>query len=784
MRVRSKKGVGGVVAVVALIGFSLVAIGIVATIVFPNIEETLVNSEDCLDSHKSLTLSGCYNKSGRGTFVSLERDDSDFDLSGLVFFVQNKNGDSQRCRLDGSGLTCDGFITGSAVRNILDPKGGSVLTGRAIDTGDPDLILYYDFEGVSGSSIPDVSGEGHTGTMFDDTTIVPVTIGKAARFDGDGDYISSPDADDLDLLGTPFTIAFAIKLDQSNTDTTFITKVDFSNAATKGGYHFLSNTLRYVITARAVSLAGITTPSLLIQTDWKHFAIVYDDVNEEVILYMDGNEELTRFVGGPSGGVMLPSTKELRIWLRTADGTSSPGLIDDVVIYRRALSPAEINGIVPSWILNCVNGAPNIGEECDDGNFDNNDACTNQCTNNVCGDGYRWIDGCVGAQCEACDDGNNIVGDGCDLSCGIEPGCDNGIVEAGEDCDDANSILTDLCDTYGTTPNSDGECTFTFCGDGIRQNINGMGGIETCDDGGNANNDGCDEFCILETCPDEVVDPDEECDDDNFVNEDICPTSCKWATCGDGYKWTDGCVGAECEECDDGNLEFDDTCDTVGDGPMSNGECSLTYCGDNVRQTPNGALVNEECDDGNTVSGVDGCSAVCTIESCSDVSGNSCTAGLEFCPGTLISVSDGMCCDVACELIPKCSDCEADAICDRTECDGITNGPVSSEICYYLGGSCNLCSGVTVCSDYGNDITTCGDDPCNINSCTWDIDGGRCIVRPAIFTANDIPGRGELRTYLVPDVSSNYVFATPLVGPDEKLILCKPLEAQLVACGV
>ncbi|MEK6840424.1 MAG: hypothetical protein AABX79_00535 [Nanoarchaeota archaeon] len=41
----------------------------------------------------------------------------------------------------------------------------------------------------------------------------------------------------------------------------------------------------------------------------------------------------------------------------------------------------------PAPVPTCGNGVPEAGEQCDDGNSNNNDACKNDCTNNICGDG-------------------------------------------------------------------------------------------------------------------------------------------------------------------------------------------------------------------------------------------------------------------------------------------------------------------------------------------------------------------------------------------------------------
>ncbi|MFY0539699.1 hypothetical protein [Nannocystis pusilla] len=101
------------------------------------------------------------------------------------------------------------------------------------------------------------------------------------------------------------------------------------------------------------------------------------------------------------------------------------------------------------------------GEDCDDGNDDDTDACTNICKNAFCGDGV------VHAGVEACDDG--APSPGCDGDCtAVE--CGDAVVnaEAGEECDDQNADDTDACIS----------CEAATCGDGFIE-----AGVEECDDG-------------------------------------------------------------------------------------------------------------------------------------------------------------------------------------------------------------------------------------------------------------------------------------------------------------
>src|SRR5262245_15932203 len=79
----------------------------------------------------------------------------------------------------------------------------------------------------------------------------------------------------------------------------------------------------------------------------------------------------------------------------------------------------------------CGDGSLEQGEGCDDGNDSNTDACKNDCSLNICGDGVLLVG------VEQCDDANTTAGDGCEPDCQFEAaGCGNSILDSGEDCDD------------------------------------------------------------------------------------------------------------------------------------------------------------------------------------------------------------------------------------------------------------------------------------------------------------------------------------------------------------
>jgi len=79
---------------------------------------------------------------------------------------------------------------------------------------------------------------------------------------------------------------------------------------------------------------------------------------------------------------------------------------------------------------------------------------------------------------EACDDGNNMDGDGCSANCTKEPPppvCGDGNIDAGEECDDGNGVNGDCCSS-----NCQFDAAGSSCADATVCN-----GDETCDGAGN-----------------------------------------------------------------------------------------------------------------------------------------------------------------------------------------------------------------------------------------------------------------------------------------------------------
>ncbi len=261
------------------------------------------------------------------------------------------------------------------------------------------------------------------------------------------------------------------------------------------------------------------------------------------------------------------------------------------------------------------------GEECDDGDLLDGDTvgvtCDSNCRVTNCGNGAV-----TPATGEACDDGTQTNGDGCDDDTGAASpgnctvtGCGNGVITAGETCDDA-----------GESPTCDSDCSVAACGDGLvnAQNVTAPATVagEECDDSGESA--ACDTNCTLAVCGDSTINTSagETCDDGG--ESLTCDANCTAAGCGDGD--LNATAGEQCDDsgesatcdtdctlaaCGDGdtNTTAGEACDDAGESAACDIDCSLPVCGDNVLNVTAG----EECDDGNTVPS-DGCDGSCLVE--------------------------------------------------------------------------------------------------------------------------------------------------------------------------
>lgn len=392
---------------------------------------------------------------------------------------------------------------------------------------------------------------------------------------------------------------------------------------------------------------------------------------------------------------------------------------------------------------NCGNGRLDEGEECDDGNSSNEDACLASCRNATCGDGF------VRAGEEECDDGDDIAADGC------EPDC-TWTCETDDECDDHNACSgTETCSGHVCQDGEDlpdgADCTMTGGDPGVCR-----GGV-----------------CAGIRCGNGLTEPGEECDDGNTSDTDACLTTCRNAACGDGFVWegaedcegtatrpcttTCGTIGAEtCVDCHWAGTctPPEDVCNGLDDDCVGGCDSGFTCC--------RGAT------EGCTVCGGDG------TRTCKD----DCTgwfpcARTEECNGCDDDADTNTDEDFTCRLgstrtctvcgalgtqpcLPDCTGwgtCARAEVCNGCDDDGDTNCDNGFDCCRGATLACsNSCgvAGTTVCDDFCSRSGSCcaTTEVCG-NTCDDDCDGsvdegcgGAPVVGSPCMAETDCTGGG------------------------------------------
>jgi len=202
----------------------------------------------------------------------------------------------------------------------------------AIGQAEQNLVAYWPLDDGSGTKARDASGNGHDGTLEGDAEWILGKYGQALDFGAGDGYVVVPDDDELDLsqavtymgwfnLNEP--IAGQRRL-MSKNDSIFLL-FDFG----------VADSLDLLVKPNN-NFAESTTPFEV--GEWYHFAGTYD--GDSLGMYINGELE------GEAGGVPEIATSDLELWIGADDWqpgiTTFPGILDDIRIYSKALTPAQI----------------------------------------------------------------------------------------------------------------------------------------------------------------------------------------------------------------------------------------------------------------------------------------------------------------------------------------------------------------------------------------------------------------------------------------------------------
>jgi len=218
---------------------------------------------------------------------------------------------------------------------------GSDLTLAPFTGG---LVCYWSFDEASGTTVYDYSGYSNNGTMYSSTTpydfhtSANCKLGSCASFDGVDDYVDMGNGASLNI-NNEITVSLWVEPNLINGQQGVLSD---SGLWSNHYYIYLRNEVNAQY-AWGVSYTNWFRTGNMLVGQWQHIVGVYSKTTGVANLYING-------VLIASGSWTSPIVTSFnKLYIGQAPGIAAPvflnGLIDDVRIYNRALSAAEIKAL-------------------------------------------------------------------------------------------------------------------------------------------------------------------------------------------------------------------------------------------------------------------------------------------------------------------------------------------------------------------------------------------------------------------------------------------------------
>ena len=230
---------------------------------------------------------------------------------------------------------------------LLALAAATFVVPTAQPAGAPGLVAAFAFEETGGASAADSSGSGNTGAISGAVSSASGKFGRALSFDGVNDIVSVADAGSLDLT-TGMTLEAWVNPQGADWRTVLLKERPSGLAY---ALYSSTDTGRPSAEIRTSSPAETRGPSAL-PSGWSHLAATYDGAT--LRLYVNGTQVSSQ---ARSGSIEV-GTGAVRIGGNAVWGEYFSGLVDELRIYNRALTAAEIQADMNAPIASSDTQAP------------------------------------------------------------------------------------------------------------------------------------------------------------------------------------------------------------------------------------------------------------------------------------------------------------------------------------------------------------------------------------------------------------------------------------------
>ena len=252
-----------------------------------------------------------------------------------------------------------GGISGIIIRQTSAPVGLSPLL--------VDLVSHWPLDEISGETTPDViSGKDMSLTNLDDSSVVEGKVGNAFSFSNADQtllsYISEGEGDDLPInKHDSFTISMWSRVQGSGQNDLRL----FSESNTEGNNNPLFNigtknngsdgTIDIYIRGAGPTVGHIFSTAEPFDGEWHHVVFVQNDLERSI--YVDGELDDLEIAAKPESGWDDINATTIGGILRGNASHWVTGELDEVALWKRALSAEEIASVFTGGIPDATGGA-------------------------------------------------------------------------------------------------------------------------------------------------------------------------------------------------------------------------------------------------------------------------------------------------------------------------------------------------------------------------------------------------------------------------------------------
>jgi hypothetical protein len=203
---------------------------------------------------------------------------------------------------------------------------------------DPDLVAHWTLDEGSANAAHDASGNGHHGTVSGAPQWGEGKSGGALVLNGKDAQVTVPDAPALRIKGD-ITLAFWVRKDGEIADWQRLVGKGDSSRRTYGVWYYNGKLLWQHYNDAGGAVLDLHGTAVLEAGRWYHVACVVSGT--QAAIYVDGKQDVA---GTRTGEPAVSSDAPLTMG-HAGYHSFFPGALDDVRLYRRALSAEEIQSL-------------------------------------------------------------------------------------------------------------------------------------------------------------------------------------------------------------------------------------------------------------------------------------------------------------------------------------------------------------------------------------------------------------------------------------------------------